>query len=105
MITVQYTATQKLRYLEYKDENDLLDAADDVDRVYMEEVLPEKMKMLRFRSYNDYDEEILEAGDHYVSAKLNEVLVFIRPGRKLELAKPACCMRDIDMEHLNTISF
>ena len=31
--------------IEYKDENDLLDAADDVDKVYVEEVLPEKMKM------------------------------------------------------------
>ena len=30
--------------IRYKDENELLDAADDVDRVYMEQVLPEKMK-------------------------------------------------------------
>ncbi|MBR5762451.1 MAG: alpha-glucosidase, partial [Lachnospiraceae bacterium] len=67
--------------------------------------LPERMKLLRFRSADDYDEEIFEAGDHYVKAELNEVLVFLRPGRKLELAKPACCMRDLDMEHLTEISF
>lgn len=30
--------------IRYKDEAELLDAADDVDRVYVEEVLPEKMK-------------------------------------------------------------
>ena len=30
--------------IRYKDEDRLLSAADDVDRVYMEEVLPEKMK-------------------------------------------------------------
>ena len=30
--------------IRYKDENVLLSAADDVDRVYMEEVLPDKMK-------------------------------------------------------------
>ena len=30
--------------IQYKDEAELLDAADDVDRVYVEEVLPEKMK-------------------------------------------------------------
>lgn len=30
--------------IRYKDEAELLNAADDVDRVYMEEVLPEKMK-------------------------------------------------------------
>lgn len=30
--------------IRYKNENELLDAADDVDRVYMEQVLPDKMK-------------------------------------------------------------
>lgn len=30
--------------IEYKDEADLLDQADDVDSVYINEVLPEKMK-------------------------------------------------------------
>lgn len=30
--------------IEYKDEADLLDQADDVDKVYIEEILPEKMK-------------------------------------------------------------
>lgn len=32
--------------IRYKDEAELLDAADDVDRVYVEEVLPGKMKYL-----------------------------------------------------------
>lgn len=30
--------------IQYKDEAELLDAADDVDKVYVEKVLPEKMK-------------------------------------------------------------
>lgn len=30
--------------IRYKDENELLSAAEDIDRVYMEEVLPDKMK-------------------------------------------------------------
>ena len=30
--------------IRYKNENELLDAADDVDKVYMEQVLPQKMK-------------------------------------------------------------
>ena len=30
--------------IRYKDEDKLLDAADDVDRVYIEKVLPDKMK-------------------------------------------------------------
>nr|WP_297765284.1 TIM-barrel domain-containing protein [uncultured Butyrivibrio sp.] len=51
--------------------------------------LPEDMKMIRFRAYDDYDEEILQAGDHYVKAGLSEVLVFVRKGHVLPLAKPS----------------
>ena len=50
--------------------------------------LPEDMKMIRFRAYDDYDEEVLPAGDHYVKADLGEVLVFVRKGHVLPLAKP-----------------
>ena len=50
--------------------------------------LPEDMKMIRFRAYDDYDEEVLSAGDHYVKADLGEVLVFVRKGHVLPLAKP-----------------
>lgn len=44
--------------IRYKDEDKLLNAADDVDRVYMEEVLPEKMKwnlgsIKRFRFHQE----------------------------------------------------
>lgn len=66
--------------------------------------LPEKMKLVRFRSYNDYDEEILEAGDHYIKAELNEVLVFVRPGKVLPLAKPARHVEDIDRKNLSYIT-
>ncbi len=48
--------------------------------------LPEDMKMVRFRAWNDYDEEVLTQGDHYVKAGLDEVLVFIRKGKVLPLA-------------------
>ena len=65
--------------------------------------LPEDMRMIRFRAYDDRDEETLAAGDHYVPAALNEVLVFIRPGHKLPLAKPALRVGDIDFEDLTYI--
>ena len=44
--------------IRYKDENELLSAADDVERVYVEEVLPQKMKwnlesIVRFRFLRD----------------------------------------------------
>ncbi len=48
--------------------------------------LPEDMKMVRFRAWNDYDEEVLTQGDHYVKAGLDEVLVFLRKGKVLLLA-------------------
>lgn len=48
--------------------------------------LPEDMKMVRFRAWNDYDEEVLTQGNHYVKAGLDEVLVFIRKGKVLPLA-------------------
>lgn len=58
--------------------------------------LPEDMKLIRFRSVQDYDEEILEAGDHYVKAELNEVLVFLRKGHVLPLAAPTKSVEEID---------
>ena len=39
--------------IRYKDEAELLDAADDVDRVYVEEVLPGKMKY-NLKSIKDF---------------------------------------------------
>ena len=51
--------------------------------------LPEVMKLIRFRAYDDYDEEVLGKGDHYVKADLNEILVFVRRGHVLPLCKPS----------------
>ena len=42
--------------------------------------LPEPMKLLRLRTVDDYDEEMLPAGHHYLHCALDEVLLFIRPG-------------------------
>ncbi len=67
--------------------------------------LPEDMKLVRFRSALDYDEEVLEKGDHYIKTGLNEVAVFIRKGHKLPLAKPAMRVDDIDEKIMKEISF
>ncbi len=48
--------------------------------------LPEDMKLIRFRAYNDYDEEILPDGDHFIPLKLNEAAVFLRKGHCLPFA-------------------
>ena len=49
--------------------------------------LPEPMKLLRLRGVDDYDEEILPAGHHYVRCALDEVLLFLRPGHIVPVAK------------------
>lgn len=59
--------------------------------------LPEDMKLVRFRSFEDFDTEVLTKGDHYVKAELNEVLVFVRKGKTLTLAEPACCVDRLDL--------
>ena len=51
--------------------------------------LPEPMKMLRLRSVSDYNEEVLPAGHHYIPCGLDEVLLFIRPGRVVPVAASA----------------
>lgn len=67
--------------------------------------LPEAMKMLRFRAYDDYDEEILEAGYHHVSVRLDETLLFLRRGHVLPLAQPAKDVEHIDYSTLRYITF
>lgn len=67
--------------------------------------LPEDMKLIRFRAYDDYDEEILQAGDHYVKAGLSEVLVFVRKGHVLPLAKPSKRTSGVDAAGLSYICY
>ena len=67
--------------------------------------LPEEMKMLRLRSDKDYDMEILPKGHHYVTAELDEVLLFIRPDRMIVVSEGGECEPQIDFEHVKTISF
>ncbi len=67
--------------------------------------LPEDMKLIRFRSYDDFDEEVLEKGDHYVSCALNEILVFIRKGYELPIATPGRNVEDTDITKVTYLKF
>ena len=58
--------------------------------------LPEPMKLYRVRSVDDYDTELLPAGHHYVRCALDEVLLFIRPGHAVPVARPASCTAQLD---------
>jgi alpha-glucosidase len=67
--------------------------------------LPEDMKLVRFRAYDDYDEEILEKGDHYLRAELNEVLVFVKKGHVLPLVDPDKGTDKVNKDDLSFISY
>lgn len=58
--------------------------------------LPEAMKLYRIRSVDDYDTELLPAGHRYVRCALDEVLLFIRPGHAVPVARPASCTAQLD---------
>ena len=67
--------------------------------------LPEPMKLLRLRAVDDYDEEILPAGHHYIHCALDEVLLFIRPGHIVPVAQPANNTSELDDASLTLWSF
>ena len=67
--------------------------------------LPEPMKLLRLRAVNDYDEEILPAGHHYIRCALDEVLLFLRPGHIIPVAQPANNTSELDDASLTLWSF
>lgn len=67
--------------------------------------LPEPMKLLRLRAVDDYDEEILPAGHHYIRCALDEVLLFLRPGHIVPVAQPANSTSELDDTSLTLWSF
>lgn len=67
--------------------------------------LPERMKLVRFKKDGTAEEEILEAGHHYVDVALTDVVVFIRPDYIIPLSKGGQCVADVDFENLEYLSF
>ena len=67
--------------------------------------LPEPMKLLRLRAVDNYDEEILPAGHHYIRCALDEVLLFLRPGHIIPVAQPANNTSELDDASLTLWSF
>lgn len=67
--------------------------------------LPEPMKLLRLRAVDDYDEEILPAGHHYIRCALDEVLLFLRPGHIVPVAQHANSTSELDDASLTLWSF
>lgn len=67
--------------------------------------LPEKMKMVRFKKGGITEEEILEAGHHYVEVGLTDVVVFVRPNHLIPMSTGGQCVADVDFENLQYLSY
>lgn len=67
--------------------------------------LPEEMAMVRFRSLEDYDTEILPAGHHYVKAELEEFVIFIRKNKMLLLSYGGESTVDVDTSRMKILTF
>ncbi len=67
--------------------------------------LPEEMKLYRMRSPEDMEEETLAKGFHYVQAEVNEVLLFVRAGKLVPVARAANRVAEVDMEHLGLLGY
>ena len=66
--------------------------------------LPEKMKMVRFKKGGIMEEEVLEAGHHYVEVGLTDVVVFVRPNHLIPMSTGGQCVADVDFENLQYLS-
>ena len=67
--------------------------------------LPEDMKMYRMRSLEDMDTEIMEKGYHYIQAKLDEVLMFIRPDHLVPVSSGGRCVEEVDENRLRVLGY
>lgn len=67
--------------------------------------LPEEMKLLKFRGSKVVEERILKQGDYYIEVGIEEVVIFIRKGFVLPLAKSASNIESIDYETLSIYHF
>lgn len=67
--------------------------------------LPENMKMLKVKADGQIEETILNAGDHYFTCALEEVVFFLRHGAMIPLANAAKNVSELDFDNLSIISY
>ena len=67
--------------------------------------LPEEMMLVRMRSDEDYETEILPKGHHYVPAELNELVFFIRNQKAIPFAKAAKNTAETDWNTLRLLGY
>lgn len=67
--------------------------------------LPEEMMFVKFLPDGSYTRQILDPGHHFIEVALNEVPLFIRKGKNIPLAKPACSVAELDEQDLEHVGY
>lgn len=67
--------------------------------------LSEEMMLVRMRSLEDYETEIMVAGHHYVKAELNELIFFIRKGKSIPIGASAANTAELTASSLRLIGY
>ena len=65
--------------------------------------LPENMILVRFMPDGSIQQSEISAGDHYIPVALNEVVMFVKKGYVVPVAKPAQNSDKLDYENLELI--
>lgn len=67
--------------------------------------LPEEMMLVRMRSPEEYETEVMEKGHHYVDIALDEIVFFVRKNKCLPLTKRAERINEVDFDNLTMLGF
>ena len=67
--------------------------------------LPEKMKMVRMKSVNEYQEKVLEKGDYYIEIPLDEIVFFLKSGYAIPLVESEHNVEALDFNTKRIIKF
>ena len=67
--------------------------------------LPEEMMLVRMRSWDNYETQILSKGHHFVDVSLDELVFFIRSTKSIPFGKPSANTGEIDFTSLELIGF
>jgi alpha-glucosidase len=65
--------------------------------------LPEDMILVRFMPDGSIQQSEISAGDHYIQVALNEVVMFVKTGCVVPVAKPAQNSDKLDYENFELI--
>ncbi|MBM6869487.1 alpha-glucosidase [Pseudoflavonifractor phocaeensis] len=67
--------------------------------------LPERMKLVRFRTAETWEEEVLDKGHHYIPVALDEVVFFLREGHLVPLSDGGGCVEAVTADRLTLLAF